>query len=433
LVALVLVSALSLLFIRADVSSASLRQASTVEWAIDSAISKSYVRAGGWSTSDLAPILALAKDLNLQIAILDRQGKMVIANTAANGGASASNRSPLPVMVDGSEVGTLELEVGPGGVLRGTPHLEASIALAVTGSGAIVILFAIGVSFIVSRRVARPLVALTAAAQSLTEGNWTTRVGPRAGPREIDELAESFDSMAAALEREDELRRTLTAEVAHELRTPLAVLQASSEALVDGVLPPTEATFQSINDETLRLSRLIEDLEALASAQAARLHLATDVVALDKLAGDVAVALSVQFENAGVDLEVRLLPTVVLGDESRLRQVVTNLLTNAAKFTPPGGHVVLEVDVAGSNHAVLSVADSGVGISKNEISQLFEHFWRSPSADKVTGSGIGLAVVAELVAAHHGSVNVESELGHGSRFIVTLPLAQRSSERFLDS
>jgi two-component system, OmpR family, sensor histidine kinase BaeS len=168
--------------------------------------------------------------------------------------------------------------------------------------------------------------------------------------------------MAATLKREDELRRSMTADIAHELRTPVTILQGGTEELLDGIASPTPARLTSLHDETLRLGRLVDDLATLAAAQAAALTLHRAPADLGKIAAEAATALELLFTEAGLRLHLDTAPVTVSADEARITQIVTNLLTNAAKFTPPGGQVTLTTRADGAS-ARLTVADTGPGIA----------------------------------------------------------------------
>ena len=226
--------------------------------------------------------------------------------------------------------------------------------------------------------------------------------------------------MADAISREDELRRALIADVAHELRTPISVLQASSEALIDGVVEPTSGVLSSMHDEVLRLGTRVEDLQVLASAEAAGLRMVVESVDLARVAGEAAAALAPRFAEANIALVTDLEPVRVSGDPARLHQIVSNLLENVLKFTPAGGTARLEVASTPSTGYV-KVADSGPGMSAEELSHIFDRFWRGTGAAATAGSGIGLAVVHELVKAHRGAIETHSEPGEGTTFLISLP------------
>ena len=294
--------------------------------------------------------------------------------------------------------------------------LEQAVAL---GAGLAAVL-ALVVSWLIARRITGPLVSLTRTVALIESGQRGARAGLASAPGEIGELAVAFDRMADALGREDSLRQQLLADVAHELRTPITILQAYCEQMADGTEPATPARLASLRDEVLRLGRLVADLETLAAARAAGLAMVKAPVDLAGVAAGVADLLGPAFESAGVELVPRLEPVVAEGDATRLSQVVTNLLTNALKFSPSGGQVMLATGASGGL-ARLEVADGGPGIPEQELPHIFDRFWRGSAGRRAAGSGIGLAVVAELVRAHAGQVQVAAEPGHGTRFTVLLP------------
>jgi two-component system, OmpR family, sensor histidine kinase BaeS len=298
-----------------------------------------------------------------------------------------------------------------------------------TGLAALAALLA---ALAVSRRLARPLVALIGAADAMRRGSREVRVGPLPGsPRELQDLAETFDAMADSLNRQEELRRALVSDVAHELRTPVAILQANLEALVDGVVEHTPAQTESLHEEVLRLGERVEDLQALARADAASFGMHVTSVDLARVAAGALEQLAGHVSTAGVDIRADLVPTAVPGDPTRLHQVVTNLLVNAFKFTPSGGRVEVEV-TPGPDCARLVVRDTGVGIAPDDLPHVFERFRRGSRTADVPGSGIGLAIVAQLVAAHGGTVGIDSTPGAGTTVTVQLPYeGQRAASKVL--
>jgi two-component system sensor histidine kinase BaeS len=190
--------------------------------------------------------------------------------------------------------------------------------------------------------------------------------------------------------------------------------------MADGVVAPDPGQLASVHDEVLRLIKIVEDLETLAAADAASIVFKPTPVNLAGVAGRAVAMLRPRFEAADLALEARLTPVVVPGDPDRLHQVVTNLLTNALKFTPAGGRVQVETGPDGDG-ASLSVTDSGAGIPPDELPHVFDRFWRGSQAATIAGSGIGLTVVQRLVEAHRGAVRIESHPGAGTRVMLTLP------------
>ena len=290
-------------------------------------------------------------------------------------------------------------------------------------------LSAIVLGIVLSRRIVAPLGRLTVAAQRIAGGDLYHRVGLK-GKDEIGRLAAAFDSMAANLARSEETRRHMLADVAHELRTPVSIIQGSLEAMIDGVLPPTTANLASAHEETRLLSRLISDLREISLAEAGQLQLElADIPVSDLLTHSVDVN---QPEAAARDVCLRAdaldnLPSVHV-DRDRFLQIVNNLIANALRYTPTGGSVTVSaamqsVDTSGPLMIKVCVADTGSGIPLDELRHVFDRFYRVDKSRTLSsgGSGLGLALVKQLVEAHGGIVWAESEVGLGSRFSFTVP------------
>jgi signal transduction histidine kinase len=233
-------------------------------------------------------------------------------------------------------------------------------------------------------------------------------------------MAQAFNRMADTVAAEDRLRRDFAADVAHELRTPLMILRGEIEALQDGVSEPTPAALASLRAETLRMGRLVDDLETLARADAAGFSLQRTRTSLDELVSEVAAEYAPIFAERGIDLRTAIGGEVVADvDPVRIRQVVTNLLSNAAKFTPEGGQARARVERE-ADSAVIAVWNSGPGISPEDLPHVFDRFYRGQGASP-GGSGIGLTVVSDLITAHGGTVDVASSVVDGTTFNVRLP------------
>jgi two-component system sensor histidine kinase BaeS len=380
-----------------------------------------YPSGTGWADADVSSLAAFAAQAGVAVEVRDRAGTDVTSvNPIALAGSAHPVMAERALTVDGQAVGSVRIAFPSGGVNPSDRHLRASLFAAVGWSAGLAVLGALIVGVLTARSVVRPLRRLSAAVGSLKLGGSAPRIGPAAGPGELGELGRAFDAMADSLEQEDRLRRALVADVAHELRTPVAVMQAQTEALTDGITALTREALASLHEEAVRLGRLVQDLEALASAQAAGLELDRLRFDLGQVAADAATSLLSRFRDARIDIEQDLPPTPAVGDPRRLHQVVVNLLTNAAKFTPAGGQVVLRSFTVG-DQAVLQVSDNGPGVPFDERQVIWERFYRGRATRLGTGSGIGLAVVKALVDAHGGSVGVEDRPGGGARFIVSVP------------
>jgi two-component system, OmpR family, sensor histidine kinase BaeS len=234
--------------------------------------------------------------------------------------------------------------------------------------------------------------------------------------------------MADLLDRNEQVRRDLVADVAHEIRTPIAVLQAGHEALVDGFAEPTPDQLVSLRDEVLRLARMVDDLQTLAAADAASMHLHRRPCDLAQIAASAADSLAGRFNAAGIPLDRQLEPAEIQADPRWLFQVVTNLLTNALKFSKPGGTVKIDTGVA-DDEATLRVSDTGIGIPPEELPHIFDRFWRGHQASQTSGTGIGLAIAAELARAHGGTLTADSDPGVGTVMTLRLPRTEAPAGR----
>jgi two-component system, OmpR family, sensor histidine kinase BaeS len=401
--------------------------------AASDAAAQAYEQAGGWDDADLSSAAAVAARGQAELTVIDADGTTLAA--PASEAAEMMTRmhgveilnvdrdEPVVddiVLDDGRVVGAVELRF-PSSHLP-TPEREIRHALMRNAwiGVALAVLSALAVAVVVAHLVSRPVEALTAAATQLAGGRRDVRVGLDDAPGELGALSAAFDRMAEAVEEEDRLRRQLVADVAHEVRTPLSILQGTTEALVDGVAEPTTETLASLHEEVLRLGRLVGDLEILAAADAAGLCL--DRRPID-LAEEVAVVLAgaeASAEAADVRLVRALAPAPVEADPGRIRQLTTTLLANALAYTPAGGTVTVRT-TSTTNAAILEVIDTGPGIDPDDLSHIFERFYRGRRTRAVTGSGIGLAVAHELATAHGGRIVASNDVPSGARFRLELP------------
>lgn len=289
-------------------------------------------------------------------------------------------------------------------------------------SGALALVFGVALAVRVVWRLATPAGDLVEAVSRVEAGDYTARA-PERGPREIRALARAINTMAARLQADEQHRRNLLADVTHELRTPVTVIQGHLEGVLDGVYPADEAHLAPILDETRVLSRLIEDLRTLALAESGALPLHREATDLSVLASEVGAAFRVAAEAAGVRLTVQSadeLPLLEV-DPVRLREVLTNLLTNALRHTPRGGEIAIAL-MSDARALTLAVSDSGEGIPADRLPHIFDRFTKSEASP---GSGLGLAIAKNLIAAHGGHISAESAPGQGTTIRVTLPLAER--------
>jgi two-component system sensor histidine kinase BaeS len=416
-----LVAVLAVIFTERDIAALlQLRRDDLVSSLATDAVSTYNTGKPGWSDVDLKPALQLAATDGAQAAVLDNRGQVVTSTLAVPVTSDTLTRHALTLT--GRRIGTLLVRYTGRGLTASAANLRTSLVRAVIGAAVLAAVLALIASVLVSRRITRPVIAVIDSVRAMGRGERDARVGPVTGaPAELRDLALTFDQMADTLAGQERLRRDLVADVAHELRTPVAVLQANTEALLDDLVPHTRDQTVSLHEEVVRLGRLVGDLQTLAAAEAAALQLDLRPCDLASVAAAAAEDWTASFAAAGISFRHELAGAPVLADPGRLHQIIDNLLSNALKFTPRGGAVTMLLSAA-DGEARLEVSDTGPGIDPAEQVRVFDRLWRGGSAGQTTGSGIGLAIGAELARAHRGSVQVTSEPGHGSRFSLLLPL-----------
>ncbi len=289
----------------------------------------------------------------------------------------------------------------------------------------LIVVAMIGTAWI-ARRVSHPVRRLTEASRLLAGGKLDVRV-PISGRGELARLSETFNAMAEAVQRSEERQRRLVADVAHEMRTPLSNLRGYLEGLSDGVVEPSRELFASLHEETMLQRRILDDLQVLALAEAGDLRYTKTPIDLAELVEVGATVHRAVAAEAGIALTVAVpAPVWVEADPDRLRQVLGNLLTNAVRYTDTGGHVLVRVR-ARDGEAVLTVRDTGVGMTPADLVRVFDRFWRAdPARQRATGgTGLGLTIAQRIVRDHDGRIEVTSEPGTGTTFTVYLPLWAR--------
>ena len=414
-------------------------------------LARNYLRNGATWQSEAPVAGGIAEFLGQQIIVTDASG-IVVADSSGQRvgqrftGAAGWQATPIDdqaIRSTGSNVvtapgraiilrpdlnnvyGTLWVESTDADAARGGAFLQRLQHVTVL-SASVAFFAALILSLILARLIGRPLETLTRAVRRMGAGDLGQRV-PEEGSAETIDLARSFNAMAANLATSQALRQQLVADVAHELRTPLANIRGYLEAIEDGVVSADEATLRILREEAAQLNALVDDLQELAQAEAGELRLARVPVSPRELVERATEAARPRAVERGVSLvgeAAHELPPVAV-DLQRMGQVLQNLLTNALRHTPAGGRVTISAALAPDGRVALIVADTGSGIAPEDLPRIFERFYRADSARAraTGGSGLGLTIARRLVEAHGGGIEVESSLGVGSRFTVLLPVA----------
>jgi signal transduction histidine kinase len=285
-------------------------------------------------------------------------------------------------------------------------------------------LVALLLGIFLSRTLTHPIRELTEATHAVADGELGKQVSVRSKD-EMGELASSFNKMSADLARSSEARKQMTADIAHELRTPLSLILGHAEAVHDGVLPPTKENFEIIRDEAERLEKLVEDLRTLSLADAGELSITRQEVSPQKLLDDLHTTYLHIASQKNVKIQLNVasdIPRLNI-DPGRMTQVLTNILDNALKHTPEGGQVKLSAGQVGDG-VELSIQDSGPGIEGEDTNRIFERFYRTDTARHRDdgGSGLGLAIARSIVEMHQGQIWAESKPGQGLKIIIRFPI-----------
>ena len=288
--------------------------------------------------------------------------------------------------------------------------------------GLLSLVFAFGFGLYSSRLISRPISKAASAAEVIADGYYGARIQDQSGTHEINKLTDSINNLAESLEKQEKLRRRLTEDVAHELRTPLATLQSHTEAMIDGIWKPDQDRLKSCHEEIVRIGRLVGDLEKLAKYESENLTLSITEFDIMEMLKRILYNFESDFGAKGIKVHIEGGVQKLSADKDKLSQVMVNLLSNALKYSRQGGEVEVKVEST-NGEVVIHVRDNGIGIAQEDISHVFERFYRADkSRDRLTGgTGIGLSIAKAIVEAHKGRITATSELGKGTEFVVALP------------
>lgn len=377
----------------------------------------------------------LGSTTGTQIRVYDNDGRLIVDSLAGMTQGMHGRRwqreqevrgetYQYPLHVNEAAVGIVEItHLGRQGLLSAEAIVfHRTVQQSALATGLAAALAAVLAGSMLSRRLTGGLGKLMTASETWGHGKFDARVKVD-GDDELALLGHTMNRMASRLDEQSRLRKKLTGDISHELRTPLTTIQSYLEAFLDDVMEPNEQNVQAVLEETHRLAGLVNDLQELANNECRSRDVTLSTIELNTFAAAEAERARALLAQKKITLDVRLAqePLHVLGDEVLLGRVLGNLLVNAFKYTPEGGNVAVTV-FAGEDGAGLAVADTGIGIEREHLPYIFERFYRvDPSRTRATGgSGIGLAIVKELVEAMNGLVEVESEPGKGSVFRVIL-------------
>ena len=361
--------------------------------------------------------------------LADEAGKVIISNERYKVGDHVPESDltlGVPIKEDGKIIGILlPMRVPFEGQPPEVEFIESTNRTLLYGA-LMAAIIALLLGIFLSRTLTRPIRELTQATHAVSEGDLSQQVPIRSND-ELGELAKAFNKMSTELSRSVNIRKQMTADIAHELRTPLSLILGHAEAVHDGVLPPSRENFEIIREEAARLEHLVKDLRILSLADAGELSINPQTVEPQRLLQEVAAIYQYQTQRKSImlDLDIASPLSDIEVDPGRMTQVLTNILDNALRHTPEGGKIVLSAKDT-NDQVELAIEDSGPGLKAEDIDRIFDRFYRTDSSrqrdgDFPGGSGLGLAIARSIVQAHGGQLLAESEAGKGLKVIVRLP------------
>jgi two-component system, OmpR family, sensor histidine kinase BaeS len=443
LVCVSLISALSNVFFEKHFKEYIIENQERKNKEIVSLMSQQYLDNGKWNGDMIEKIGINALEQGMIVKVTDNTGKVIWDAKVHNNGLcqqmiehmshnmmsrypnwkGAYIENPYSITSDFKGVG--KVEIGYYGPYYFTDHDLAFInalnrVLIWVGVFSLVFAFLIGV--LMARRLSNPITKVTGAARMIANGYFGGRVTETSSTKEISQLTGTINNLAETLEKQEILRKRLTGDVAHELRTPLATLQSHMEAMIDGIWKPDTERLKSCHEEIMRISRMVGDLEKLAKYESENLVLNKTEFDVSELISHIVKNFETDFVNKNITLNFSAVKEIIFADKDKISQVIVNLISNALKYTRETGSVEIEV-LNEENTSKIGIRDTGSGISAEDLPLIFERFYRADrSRNRLTGgSGIGLTITKAIVEAHKGKIEVKSEVNKGTEFTVVLP------------
>lgn len=409
-----------------------------------SSISKQYQDNGKWNNIMIESIGVSALEYGMIIKISDLSGRTIWDAKVHNNGMcqriiehmSENMSSHYPNMKgeyiekpysiydsDLKKVGTVEIGAyGPFYLSDNDLAFITTLNKMLISVGIFSLLFALVLGTIMAKRLSSPISRVIVTAKMISKGYFSDRISEKSNTSEIMELTTTINDLAENLEKQETLRKRLTGDVAHELRTPLATLQSHFEAMIDGIWKPEKDRLIGCHDEIVRISNMVGDLEKLARYESENLILNKTSFNVSETVQHIIKNFETEYINKGIKIELIANEEYIVADKDKISQVVINLVSNALKYTPKGSSV--QVSIKGEeNITQIAVKDNGPGISEEDLQFIFERFYRADkSRNRMTGgSGIGLTIAKAIVEAHKGKIEVVSKVDFGTEFIVSLP------------
>ncbi len=411
--------------------------------AVVSQVSQQYKAGGIWNTEAIENICINALEQGMIITVKDVSGNTIwdarahdnaqceeiLSDMADNmhsryphwDGSYVENS--YPITSDSGDIGTVTIGYyGPYYFNDSDLEFISTINRLLMGVGAFSLVLSFLVGSIMAKRLSSPISRVIDTAQMISKGYFNDRITEESSTIETAQLTETINNLAETLEHQEILRKRLTGDVAHELRTPLATLQSHMEAMIDGIWEADTERLKSCHEEIIRINRLVGDLEKLARYESENLILHKTNFDISKLISQIIKNFENDFVAKNIELDFEAKEEMIFADKDKISQVIVNLLSNAHKYTTSGGAVAIRI-ISTADKTEIHIKDTGNGISPEDLPMIFERFYRADkSRNRLTGgAGIGLTITKSIVEAHKGSIQVSSIASKGSEFIVKLP------------
>ena len=407
------------------------------------AVSQQYLGDGKWNTEMVEAIGVSALENGLIIKVKDISGRVIWDATAHNNGMCqriiehmARNVSrrypdaggsyteiPYEVTYNQKSVGLVEIgSYGPYYLSDNDLAFINTLNKILIAVGVFSVIFSLVLGSIMAKKLSQPIARVISSAQSIARGYFSDRITEKSTTEEICQLTSTINNLAQTLENQEALRKKMSADMAHELRTPLATLQSHMEAMIDGIWETDADRLKSCYEEIIRINKMVGDLEKLAKYESESFVLDKTVFDMSALIRRIICNFEPEFKNNGIEIAFEGGTEEIFADKDKMSQVIINLLSNALKYTQEGGKVEISAKSKG-DVLEIRVKDNGQGIPEEDLPFVFERLYRADKSRnrKTGGAGIGLTIAKTIVEAHNGHIEVYSKINEGTEFLITLP------------
>lgn len=396
-----------------------------------------------WNYNNIEKITYNSLDKGIIVALYDKEDKEIMnieknskdkcnrimnfikSSMEGKYGSTTSQFEPVyyPLIKSGEKIGEVRVKFyGPIFYMQNELVFLDIVNKIILGIGVLLILASTIMGFIISRSITRPINKLMTKAKYISKGEYDKKIEINTDILEINDLINSINNLSQSIKEQENIRKRLTGDISHELKTPLTNIQSHLEAMIDGIWEPTEERLLSVKEEAERLSSLVSDMQKLNKYDESSIKLKKDNVNISDIICFVIFQFSNLAKSKNIKIEYEKKNINLYCDKDKITQALVNILSNAIRYSNEGSTIFIEEKLK-DNKVIISIEDQGIGISEEDLKYVFERFYRADkSRTRATGgTGIGLTIVKSIVSSHGGEVKLESKLGEGSKFTIILP------------